>query len=88
MYALSVEGETEFFANGVLVSNCDAALYAWRYAHSFLATLAPPVRPKEGTEEYMKLIEKEYDERMAKPVEKKEFWEADPDYEANQEWLD
>lgn len=66
----------------------DAALYAWRYAHSFLATLAPPVRPKEGTEEYMKLIEKEYDERMAKPVAKQEFWEADPDYEANQEWHD
>lgn len=32
VYALSVVDQHEFFANGVLVSNCDAALYSWRRA--------------------------------------------------------
>jgi hypothetical protein len=31
VYNLTVEGEHEFFANGILVSNCDGAEYAaWR----------------------------------------------------------
>lgn len=64
----------------------DAGLYAWRYARAFLATEAPKDRPKPGTVEFVRQQEKEYDERMAKPVEKQEFWEADPDYEADLEW--
>lgn len=38
MYGLTVEGEAEYFANGILVSNCDAFLYLVR-------SLLPSYRP-------------------------------------------
>lgn len=64
----------------------DAALYAWRYARAFLATEAPKAKPKPGTPEFVKLQEKEHDEKLAQVHEKREFWEADPDYEVDAEW--
>jgi phage terminase large subunit len=36
VYNLTVDGEHEYFANGILVSNCDAMLYAHRYSRNFL----------------------------------------------------
>lgn len=36
VYNLNVDMEHEYFANGILVSNCDATLYAWRYAYSYI----------------------------------------------------
>lgn len=64
----------------------DAGLYSWRYTRAFLATEPPKAKPKPGTQEYVAQQEKDFDERMARPVEKREFWEADPDYEGSQEW--
>lgn len=37
VYDLTVAGEHEYFANGILVSNCaDAFLYAWRYCYNWV----------------------------------------------------
>ena len=49
VYALSVEGEHEYFANGVLVKNCDALLYSHRWTSPYLATAAAeePLPPGE-----------------------------------------
>lgn len=63
----------------------DAALYAWRYAYSFLATEKPKERPKQGTPEAVKLAEKEYDERMEKAPPKGEWWECTPGAEQEME---
>lgn len=43
MYALSVAEQHEYFANGILVSNCDAGLYAWRKAYAYTYR---PEKPK------------------------------------------
>jgi hypothetical protein len=48
VYNLTVDGEPEYFANGVLVHNCDAT----RYLTAFMDDLAlDPERP-EGSEIY------------------------------------
>lgn len=36
VYNLTVENNHEYFANNILVSNCDAMLYGWRYAYNYL----------------------------------------------------
>jgi hypothetical protein len=42
VYNLTVEGSPEYFANGVLVHNCDAAAHAW-------AALGKPAASYAGT---------------------------------------
>jgi hypothetical protein len=37
VWALKVAGTPEYFANGVLVHNCDAMLYSWRHCYQYLA---------------------------------------------------
>lgn len=37
VYNLTVDDQHEYFANGVLVSNCDAAAYSWRFAFAYMA---------------------------------------------------
>lgn len=68
----------------------DAALYAWRYAYSFLATKAPEKRPEPGTPEAALLAQKEHDERMERAPAKGPWWEcapgADQQAEENEEW--
>jgi|GEM_PF-1909746 len=44
VYNLTVAGEHEYFANGILVSNCDAMLYAWRHCYQYL--FKPDAGPK------------------------------------------
>jgi hypothetical protein len=44
VFNITVEGEHEYFANGVLVSNCDAHLYAWRHCYQYL--FKPDTSPK------------------------------------------
>lgn len=52
VYALSVEGQHEYFANGLLVKNCDSALYGWRWAYNYLSQPLPEI-PERGTAEYL-----------------------------------
>jgi hypothetical protein len=40
VYNITVEEEHEYFANGLLVSNCDAFLYSWRCGWHYAATPA------------------------------------------------
>jgi intein/homing endonuclease len=52
VYNLSVKDKHEYFANGILVSNCDSTLYAFRFARHYLAeTIKEAV--DRSTEEYM-----------------------------------
>lgn len=46
VYNLSVSGQPEYFANGVLSHNCDSLLYAWRAALAFLEPDAPKPVPE------------------------------------------
>lgn len=63
----------------------DAALYAWRYAYSFLATAAPPPQPQPGTPEFSAAEEKAMEELASNPPEKREWWECDPNAES-EDW--
>jgi hypothetical protein len=47
VFNLTVFGEPEFFANGLLVHNCDAFIYARRRAlHHFYQADAPAKKPQ------------------------------------------
>lgn len=61
VYNLAVAECPEYFANGVLVHNCDAALYAWRAHKAFLAQPAPNAKTPEE-------IERERDEQRNQRV--------------------
>jgi len=74
VYALSVADQHEYFANGVLVSNCDAALYAWRKALNYLDFLAPRERLSESDR-----IEQYDEERLTAPPTT-EWWENGVEY--------
>lgn len=47
VYALTIAGDHEYFANGILVSNCDALLYGQRASTAYLQQpkAAAPVDP-------------------------------------------
>ena len=64
----------EYFANGVLVSNCDAALYAWRKALNYLDFLSP-----REAEEVSDRIERMDEERFTAPPTT-EWWEEGMEY--------
>lgn len=57
VYELSVSDAHEYFANGILVHNCDALLYGWREARGWLEEPAPePVDvDKEDPDEVYRL---------------------------------
>jgi hypothetical protein len=48
VFNITVDGEHEYFASGVLVSNCDAALYAYRHLTHYL-NQGEVERPAPGT---------------------------------------
>lgn len=50
VYNITVSEDHEYFANGILVSNCDSTLYAWRYCYNYLYKPETGV-PKDGKEE-------------------------------------
>ena len=55
MYNLTVEGEHEYFANGILVSNCDCM----RYLAQYRPTWHPPPKPTAvGSPAYRALLAK------------------------------
>jgi hypothetical protein len=61
VYNITVEEEHEYFANGILVSNCDSLLYAWRYCYNYLYKPEKEL-PKNGKEE----VDKFWKEEQAK----------------------
>lgn len=63
VYNLSVNDVHEYFANGVLVGNCDAFLYSWRY--SYHQYMTPKTRNiPVNTTEYWDEIERRSIERL------------------------
>ena len=53
VYNLTVADRHEYFANGLLVSNCDAARYSYEALTHYLSK-TPATVPKPGTLEAMK----------------------------------
>ena len=75
VYAVSVEGQHEFFANGVLVSNCDSGLYSWRAAQHYLHREEPDM-PRPGTESFARREAKLLEQRVLEKLnQKSEWWE-------------
>jgi hypothetical protein len=66
VWALKVSGTPEYFANGVLVHNCDAALYAWRHCYQWVAEVRQNNGLKYGKSEadWMLLQEEQEMERL------------------------
>lgn len=58
VFGITVDGEHEFFANGILVSNCDAVLYAYMRALAWLEGPAPEVAPALNTPEWYEWMTK------------------------------
>lgn len=57
VFALSVAGDHEYFANGVLVKNCDAVLYAFRESYAWVEKklITPPAGDsREAFEAWMR----------------------------------
>jgi len=48
VYNLSVDGEHEYFANGILVHNCDASLYSHRASYAYRSR-PEDAKPVAGT---------------------------------------
>jgi hypothetical protein len=74
VYNLSIEYQHEYFANGILVSNCDAALYNWRYSYAYSKKLKQVINKSE-TQRVEEFWEKE-----AMRIERKKaipIWERD-----------
>lgn len=67
VYALSVAEQHEYFANGILVSNCDAGLYGWRKAYAYTYRpdkVAPPPGSAAAAQEEADRMEAERMEAM------------------------
>jgi hypothetical protein len=64
VYNIKINGPHEYFANGILVHNCDAILYAWRECRHYQseASQAPNHR---DTLEYMLQLEDEFAKELA-----------------------
>jgi hypothetical protein len=77
VYNLTVEQDHEYFANGLLVSNCDAFVYLWRHAfHHF--SRKKIVAPTFGTNEWEKRFD---EEQIARILERRKR-------EQERDWLD
>jgi hypothetical protein len=66
VWALRVSGKPEYFANGVLVHNCDAALYAWRHCYAYLSDMRQDngLRYGKSEDEWMLMQEEQELERL------------------------
>jgi hypothetical protein len=58
VYNLTVKNHHEYFANNILVSNCDALLYAWRSCYHYLS-VREPIKLNKNTDDYMNYLEEE-----------------------------
>jgi hypothetical protein len=76
VYALTVADQHEYFANGVLVSNCDSHLYSWRYALNYI-----DFEPEQKEETAAERAERMDEELLARVTEPTEWWEDEPNDE-------
>lgn len=83
VFNLAVAGVPEYFANGVLVHNCDAAIYARRKALHRWARDPDPEKPRKGSAAALDLQANEDEERIARRRTPEEEWfsEGDEDYD-------
>jgi hypothetical protein len=72
VYNITVADKHEYFANGILNSNCDAVLYAWRESYSFTSKIPvkkPAFRSPEWMEAEVRRMEEEAEEYFKKLAE-------------------
>jgi hypothetical protein len=72
VYALTVAGCPEYFANGILVSNCDAGLYSWRKALNYIDFTEFKEEPPIG-----EVIEARDEELLSRQENPDEWWDQD-----------
>lgn len=79
MYNLTIDGEHEYFANGILVSNCDAARYLHKDMTHYLhkPTDAAPVDDLERLRREGERLERQVDDSEARRRRAQEQEEAD-----------
>jgi hypothetical protein len=81
VFALSVDGRHEYFANGVLVSNCDAGLYAWRAAQYFFFKEKEPTVLRGSAKFYSKEEAKMLEQVANKGAKNgRDWWEPETDF--------
>lgn len=83
VYNLTVDGEHEFFANGVLVSNCDAARYAYEALTHYLSRIPEDV-PPPGSVAALELEA----EKIEKKIENSEARRAERLAQLDEEMID
>jgi hypothetical protein len=79
VYNITVEDQHEYFANGVLVSNCDAALYAWRFCYQFLSQKPKEKLDLKNQAQYIAHSKRLMDERIQKQADEDEAKERGDD---------
>lgn len=73
VYNISVAGDATYFVDGILVSNCDAFLYAAREAKHYLFKPAQD-KPKIGSQAYYDKMEKDFSDKVVRSLEKQSSW--------------
>ena len=80
VYNLTVQTAHEYFANGLLVSNCDATLYAFKKCWHYIEKIRKPQTPP-GTEQWLREEAARLMERKREEVESSENEWAEPSWE-------
>lgn len=83
VFNITVDGEHEFFANGVLVSNCDAARYGYEALSHFLSVELPDKpdpNSKAALEAEAEIIEQRIEKKDAARAELERLADADEEY--------
>lgn len=77
VYNLTVDDVHEYFANGIVASNCDAALYGWRRAQHFRHKPTPdgpskgtPAWERQHARDLSRKIEKKFRKKNQSPLER------------------
>lgn len=76
VYGLQVSEKHEYFANGVLVSNCDAMLYAWRNGYHYQSEPTQERIPVGSRKWYEKQVNNQW-ERERAAIEKSYMMESE-----------
>ena len=82
VYNLKVKnGPHEYFANGILVHNCDSTLYAWRYCKHYIKNVAKPRIPDPNSDEYMEYRLEKLEREVTKQLRGQEDIVNDGDFD-------
>lgn len=66
VYNLTVDNTPEYFANGILVHNCDVILYAWRHTFSYLYEPRDNLTREQALKRDEDKFWREYEENLIK----------------------